>query len=223
MDLRVDSPRALDAQLEGYAWLPRMFDKARAALAGTAGDYMFGCPVDHTCMARLGVSPDLVLALAAERDDLGVLEGLRAHGIPSASDAWFDAVAVEDELQGSGIYLHVRRADQLVPAPEEVAGGRVFAGGEHGAEVSVALLELEAGVAQAPHRHPVAEVLTVCSGAAVVTLGHWQARIVRAREIVRIPAGAVHAARCHGPEALGAVASYGASAIVTEPAGAGEA
>jgi mannose-6-phosphate isomerase-like protein (cupin superfamily) len=206
----VEPPRPLDAQLEGYAWLPRMLDKARAALAGRAGDYLFGCPVDHTCMARLGVSPELVLALAAERDDLGVLEGLRAHGIPSASDAWFDAVAVEDELQDSGIYLHVRRADQLDQAPQDIAGGRVFAGGEHGAEVSVALLELEAGVAQEPHRHRVAEVLTVYSGAAVVTLGHWQARIV-------------HAARCHGPLALGAVAAYGASAIVTEPAGAGEA
>jgi hypothetical protein len=55
-DLTVQEPRGLDAELEGYAWLPRMLDKARASLAGTAGRYQFGCPVDHTCMARLGVA-----------------------------------------------------------------------------------------------------------------------------------------------------------------------
>jgi hypothetical protein len=46
----------MDATLNGYAWLPRMIDKSRAARAGT-------------------------------------------HGIASAADAWFDAVAYEDELQ----------------------------------------------------------------------------------------------------------------------------
>jgi hypothetical protein len=29
-----------------------MLDKARATLAGTAGSYLFGCPVDHICIAR---------------------------------------------------------------------------------------------------------------------------------------------------------------------------
>jgi Domain of unknown function (DUF5069) len=51
-DLTAQAPRGLDAELEGYAWLPRMLDKARATLAGTAGSYLFGCPVDHICIAR---------------------------------------------------------------------------------------------------------------------------------------------------------------------------
>ena len=81
-DLTVEAPRGLDAELEGYAWLPRMFDKARATLAGTAGSYPFGCPVDHTCMARLGIAPEVVLDLAARHsDDHAVLDALRAHGI----------------------------------------------------------------------------------------------------------------------------------------------
>ena len=63
-DLVIVEPRGLDAELEGYAWIPRMLDKARATLAGTNGSYLFGCPVDHPCMARLGVSPELVLELA---------------------------------------------------------------------------------------------------------------------------------------------------------------
>src|SRR6201995_4805350 len=96
-DLTAPAPRGLDAELEGYAWLPRMLDKARATLAGTAGTYQFGCPVDHTCMARLDVTPDLVLDLAARyADDRRVLQALRDHGIPSAREAWFDAVRVEE-------------------------------------------------------------------------------------------------------------------------------
>src|SRR3954451_19416196 len=105
-DLRAGEPRAFGVELEGYAHLPRMLDKARATLAGTAGSYMFGCPVDHTCMARLGVSPELVLDLAARHaDDRRVLAELQAHGIPAASDSWFDGVAVEDELQLEDVYL----------------------------------------------------------------------------------------------------------------------
>lgn len=103
-------PRPFDAELDGYAHVPRMLDKARATLAGTAGSYLFGCPVDHTCMARLGIAPDLVLDLVARHaDDRDVLAELQsAHGIPSARDAWFDSQAVEDELQADGIYLRVR-------------------------------------------------------------------------------------------------------------------
>src|SRR3954468_10073420 len=104
-DLTAVEPRALGIELDGYAHLPRMLDKARATLAGTAGSYLFGCPVDHTCMARLGVEPDLVLGLAAAHADDGrVLDALRERGIPSAQEAWFDAQAVEDELQEQDLY-----------------------------------------------------------------------------------------------------------------------
>jgi Domain of unknown function (DUF5069) len=102
-DLTAEAPRGLAAELEGYAWLPRMLDKARATLAGTAGSYPFGCPVDHTCMARLGIAPELVLDLAARHtDDHAVLHALRAHGIPPPAEAWFDGQAVENELQETG-------------------------------------------------------------------------------------------------------------------------
>ena len=37
-DLTAQAPRGLDAEVEGYAWLPRMLDKARATLAGTAAN-----------------------------------------------------------------------------------------------------------------------------------------------------------------------------------------
>src|SRR3954471_15482160 len=84
--------RPRSAELEGYAYVPRMLDKARATLAGTPGDYPFGCPLDHTCMARLGITPELVLELVADHeDDAAVLARLREIGIPPAADVWFDA------------------------------------------------------------------------------------------------------------------------------------
>src|SRR4051794_20390078 len=131
-DLTVEEPRAFGLELEGYAHLPRMLDKARATLAGTAGSYQFGCPVDHTCMARLGVTPEIVLDLAARHaDDRRVLNALRDHGIPPAPEAWFDAVLVEEQLQDDDIYLRVRHREQL---PDH-ADGRLFSGAVHGADV----------------------------------------------------------------------------------------
>ena len=184
-DLRVDQPEPFDCQLDGYAYIPRMLDKARATLAGTQGRYMFGCPVDHTCMARLGIAPELVLELAAAHDDdREVLAALKEHGIPSGPDAWFDGQAVEDEVQE--IYLRVRSVDNLE--------GGVFAGSEHGAHVTVEYLE---AADQDWHAHSTEEVVAVVDGAATFFLGVNQARIARARQIVRIPASVEHRLVAH--------------------------
>src|SRR4051794_9079148 len=141
-DLTRKEPRPFGLELEGYAHLPRMLDKARATLAGTAGRYQFGCPVDHTCMARLDVTPELVLELAARHaDDRRVLQALRDHGIPSAEEAWFDAAQAEDHPQQEGVSLRVRSREHL---PDQ-GDGRLFAGADHGAKVDVVLVEMASG------------------------------------------------------------------------------
>jgi len=207
-DLGVVEPASFDSVLDGYAYIPRMLDKARATIAGTNGRYLFGCPVDHTCMARLGVSPELVLELAERYDDdLDVLAALREHGIPSADEAWFDGQGVEDELQGPGFYLRVRDAARLP--------GRVFEGAEHGAGVTVELVEAEAGDAQEPHAHPMEEVVVVVDGSATYFLGEQQARIVRAGQVVRIPAGIPHRYENRSAERFRAVAAYGWPELAT--------
>lgn len=212
-DLTAGPPRAFDAELEGYAWLPRMLDKARATLAGTAGTYQFGCPIDHTCLARLGISPDLLLEFVARHaDDRAVLDALRAHGIPSAADAWFDGQAVEQELLCTGIYLRVRARDAL-PAGE---GGRVWAGAEHGAGVTVVLLDAQPGEGQEPHVHPGAEVLVVHDGEATVSLGARQARILRPGEVARIPANIVHAWVNTGAGRFAAVAVHATPGLASD-------
>jgi quercetin dioxygenase-like cupin family protein len=191
-----------------------MLAKARATLAGSASGFQFGCPVDHSLMARLGVSPELILELVGRHpDDADVLAALRAHGIPPARAAWFDAVAVEDELQEQDIYLRVRHRDALPEQP----GGRTFAGADHGAGVSVILIDAAPGEGEAWHSHPVEEVVAVQDGAATFFLGELQRRILRAGEVVRIPAGVPHRYENTGDRPFRAVAAHGAPEVVTQP------
>jgi mannose-6-phosphate isomerase-like protein (cupin superfamily) len=194
-------PAAFGVELEGYAHLPRMLDKARATLAGTVGHYMFACPVDHTCMARLGVSPELVLELAGRHpDNATVLAKLREHGIPAAEDAWFDAQAVEDEL-GDADYLRVRRVTAL-PDGEP---GRVFAGAEHGSDVDVVVVDVEPGERRGPRTPNRAEVWVIQAGESTFHLGARQARRVRPGDIVRVPAGMEHRLENSGRTVFSAV------------------
>jgi len=46
-DLRRHPPRSPRVTLGGYVQLPRILDKARAAIAGTLGDYDFPAPLDR--------------------------------------------------------------------------------------------------------------------------------------------------------------------------------
>ena len=92
--------RPMDATLDGYAWLPRLIDKARASRAGTLGDMVHPCPVDRRCMKLLGIDVRTLHAIVdREPTDAGVLSALRRRGIPAAQEAWFDAPAFEAELQ----------------------------------------------------------------------------------------------------------------------------
>src|SRR3954454_24920364 len=111
-------------ELEGYTYLPRLFDKTRAQLSGDTSAPSFGCPLDHSCMARLGVYPETVLELVTALSDVdaAILAGLREQGIPPARESWFDARASEDELL-TGVYLKVRRRElvhELEPRPGQL-------------------------------------------------------------------------------------------------------
>ena len=54
-------PRSPRVRLGGYAMLPRILDKARASLAGQAGDYKFGNPMDRHFFAFTGITQDALL------------------------------------------------------------------------------------------------------------------------------------------------------------------
>ena len=98
-DLRIHEPRPMDETLEGYAWLPRLIDKARASRAGTLGDLVHPCPVDKKCLGLLGIDATTFGDIAGELgDDHAILAELRRRGIPTAEEAWFDAIAFEESL-----------------------------------------------------------------------------------------------------------------------------
>ena len=99
MSITCDAPRPMEARLDGYVWLPRMIDKARAARGGTLGNLVHPCPVDQACLARLGLDARTFgdVAERHESDD-DVLAALQRLGIASAADAWFDVIALEESL-----------------------------------------------------------------------------------------------------------------------------
>jgi quercetin dioxygenase-like cupin family protein len=82
---------------------------------------------------------------------------------------------------------------------------------------SVVVLDAAPGDQQEAHTHPVEEVVVVQQGAATFFLGAQQARIVRAGEVVRIPAHIPHRWVVAGDSRLLAVAVHGAADIVTSP------
>jgi len=80
-DLTRRPPRSARVRLGGFAHLPRLIDKARASLAGTLGDYVFGAEslLDSEFFRFTGVTPEAFLEQVSKAPgDLAVLEWLRA-------------------------------------------------------------------------------------------------------------------------------------------------
>lgn len=80
MDLTTQVPRSPFAKLEGYIFLPRVIDKARAFVAGTLGEYNFKCPMDLTFFGFWGVDPEAFVAeVRAGKDDEALAEWFRTQ------------------------------------------------------------------------------------------------------------------------------------------------
>ncbi len=55
-------PRSPRVRLGGYTILPRLLDKARAVIAGTAGEYKYNNPNDGHFFRFTGLTPEALLA-----------------------------------------------------------------------------------------------------------------------------------------------------------------
>lgn len=99
-DLSWEDPHPMDAKLEGYPWLPRMIDKARAAEAGTLGSYYrYPCPIDAACLDLLGIDADTFRGIACQHgSDRGVVAELRRGGATIERLAAFDPVRLNADL-----------------------------------------------------------------------------------------------------------------------------
>jgi quercetin dioxygenase-like cupin family protein len=181
--------RPMDATLDGYAWLPRMIDKSRAARAGTLGDAVHPCPVDRRCLALLGIDFETFSdVVARSADDAEVLAGLRAAGIASPDAAWFDAPAWEDALaemvwRSDGETISDRDARNIIILHTEdavtVTWSR-YSSGERGPELHL-------------HREHT-DAFYVLSGVLRFALGPEGEQVVRATAgtLVSAPAGVAH-------------------------------
>jgi hypothetical protein len=78
-DLTKRAPRSPRVRLGGYAILPRMLDKGRAAIAGLNGEFCYNCPLDHHFVNFAGIDADtLKEQLAAGKGDGEILEWVQA-------------------------------------------------------------------------------------------------------------------------------------------------
>jgi hypothetical protein len=96
-DLTLRPPRSVRARLGGYALLPRMLDKCRAELAGTAGSFHFACPNDQRILTFLGVDPEALKAEVAKgKGDGEILSWITANQrnkpTPEEIEAWSEAM-----------------------------------------------------------------------------------------------------------------------------------
>ena len=96
-DLTRRPPRSVRMRLGGYALLPRMLDKCRAELAGTAGSFHYACPNDQRILSFLGIDADaLRTEVATGKGDGEILAWITVHQrnrhVPEEIEAWSDAM-----------------------------------------------------------------------------------------------------------------------------------
>ena len=87
-DLRKQPPRSVRVRLGGYAILPRLLDKTRAAIVGTLGEYIFNCPTDQVFLNFVGLDAEALKREAATgKGDWEMLEWIKQNAKHKRDDA----------------------------------------------------------------------------------------------------------------------------------------
>jgi hypothetical protein len=101
-DLHTTAPRRWSERIAGIYWLPRLIDKARAALSGTLGNYLYGqSPMDRALLRALGLRHrEFTSIVRHARDDDGVLAGIVAWDADSLqrARAWSETLPERHRL-----------------------------------------------------------------------------------------------------------------------------
>jgi hypothetical protein len=90
-DLTQHPPRSAHVQLGGFVHLPRLLDKARASIAGKAGEYHYNCPLDKHFFAFTGIESEEMLAtIKSGKSDSEILEWIhtKTKRLPSEIASW---------------------------------------------------------------------------------------------------------------------------------------
>jgi hypothetical protein len=97
-DLTRNPPRSPRVRLGGYVILPRMLDKGRAVIAGTAGEYKYACPLDQRFLHFAGIDAEsLKEQLAEGRADGEILEWISAQSSTQPSPVDIEAWSAQQE------------------------------------------------------------------------------------------------------------------------------
>lgn len=116
-DLTQRPPRSPRLRLGGYAMLPRVLDKARASLAGKAGDYKYGNPMDQHFFTFAGIGQQALLEqVKTGAGDWDLLIWVNTQGNPRrapheicAWSAWLETMPVGDAEDLEWFAAQVRR------------------------------------------------------------------------------------------------------------------
>lgn len=107
-------PRSPRVRLGGYVILPRILDKGRADLAGTAGEYKYNNPMDRHWFRFTGITPEALKAqLAEDKGDGEILAWVQEHA-PHKREPW--------EIQQWSAYHNERGPDSDAETFEFFAG-----------------------------------------------------------------------------------------------------
>ena len=89
LDLRREEPRSPDEELGGYPLAARCLDKCRATLAGTQGDFTYGCPMDQQFLSSAGIDKDAFKDFVASgASDEEVAEWIQEHASKGTAQAY---------------------------------------------------------------------------------------------------------------------------------------
>ena len=106
-------PRSPRVRLGGYVVLPRILDKGRAVLAGTAGEYKYNNPADYHWFGYTGITPEALKAeLETGKGDGEMLAWIEKNA-PNKRSPW--------EIQQWSAYFSERGPDSDVETLEVFA------------------------------------------------------------------------------------------------------
>ena len=120
-------PRSPRVRLGGYTILPRLLDKARAAIAGTAGEYKYNNPNDGHFFRFTGILPDALFEkVKSGAGDWDMLLWINENAPLKRSaleieqwSKWTETVAFSDVEMREWFTAQIRR---LNPAREDLRG-----------------------------------------------------------------------------------------------------
>jgi hypothetical protein len=119
MDLTSGIPRSPNERLLGIPMLPRTIDKARAALAGTLGEYLYGpkSSFDMALLEFLGLTPDEFLeAVRSSPDDVVMARWLQ-NRVSDLTPERIDAFARDFTNDGDDDADRARFAERRAKLP----------------------------------------------------------------------------------------------------------